>query len=60
VNVTKFKPTAIPRSRDALLAGIVERSETNIRTSKELLADSRRTREQAQKLRALAKKLKQS
>src|SRR5579884_4234703 len=58
MNVKNDKPTAIPRFHDEQLASIAERSEVNIRTSKELLVDSRRTLEQAKKLRTLAKKLK--
>jgi len=60
VNGKKYKPTGIPRFHDELLADIVERSESNIRASKELVLDSRRTREHAKKLRILAKKLKHS
>jgi len=60
VNIKKYKPTAIPRFHDELLASIAQRSESNIRASQELVVDSRRTREQARKLRTLAKKLKHS
>jgi len=45
---------------DALLANYTERSESNIRLSQELRADSKRTREEAKKMRTFAKKLKQS
>jgi len=59
LTIKKYKPAALPRLNDELLAKNLERSEMNIHAAQELLVDCRRSKKRAQEGRASSQKLRE-